>query len=460
MGSRQQGYVTLKDLAGNNLLSKLEDYRDGRSLLLFRCKECDQEYNTTGWLYKKSEDSKRCLKCKKKKKCASSEEREEYLRECIEVHGQYYDYSLVPDTFKMKDRIKIICPEHGVIEINAFEHKKCIGCGSCKGNRISQTKRKSVEQFIFEAHQKHNCKYGYDLVEYVNAQTKVKILCPKHGLFEQTPDVHLRGSGCSRCTNTSKSVRLILGLLEKHNVAYETEKIFKDCRDDRPLPFDVYIPEYNLCVEYDGIHHFKPTQFGSQTYEDALVAFENTKKHDTFKDIYCEERNLDLIRIAHTTNNPDAYLLNFLQNREKRKYFYSIDQYEEDMQKIFNYIRSFNYEEFCVYGILRGGLIMATHISNVFDCPLGVAKYQRYDSDDSRVILQVLHRQKDLPIFLVDDLISSGITIARVRSFLLHKFKKATIHPIVLFGEPNNDNIFYIQEHPRQWIVFFWEGSF
>jgi hypothetical protein len=52
--------------------------------------------------------------------------------------------------------------------------------------------------FIQKAKAKHNSKYDYSKVNYVNYRTKVKIICPKHGDFEQTPKDHLRG-GCSKC---------------------------------------------------------------------------------------------------------------------------------------------------------------------------------------------------------------------------------------------------------------------
>lgn len=41
--------------------------------------------------------------------------------------------------------------------------------------------------------------YNYNLVEYINEKTLVKIECIKHGIFEQTPDVHKKGHGCPKC---------------------------------------------------------------------------------------------------------------------------------------------------------------------------------------------------------------------------------------------------------------------
>ncbi len=61
------------------------------------------------------------------------------------------------------------------------------------------------EIFIKKANIKHNFKYDYSNVDYVDSLTKVKIICPIHGEFMQTPQNHLRGRGCSLCANIKKS---------------------------------------------------------------------------------------------------------------------------------------------------------------------------------------------------------------------------------------------------------------
>lgn len=47
--------------------------------------------------------------------------------------------------------------------------------------------------FIKKANTKHNFKYSYEFVNYVNSHTKVTIICPIHGNFTQTPGSHLVG---------------------------------------------------------------------------------------------------------------------------------------------------------------------------------------------------------------------------------------------------------------------------
>ena len=55
--------------------------------------------------------------------------------------------------------------------------------------------------FIEKAKQIHGDKYDYSLVDYKTIKTKVKIICPIHGVFEQTPEKHMNGQGCKGCAN-------------------------------------------------------------------------------------------------------------------------------------------------------------------------------------------------------------------------------------------------------------------
>jgi hypothetical protein len=58
--------------------------------------------------------------------------------------------------------------------------------------------------FAEKAKKVHSDKYDYSLVEYKSAKTKVKIICNKHGVFEQTPSNHLSGKGCRFCAKNVK----------------------------------------------------------------------------------------------------------------------------------------------------------------------------------------------------------------------------------------------------------------
>lgn len=141
---------------------------------------------------------------------------EEFITKAKEVHGDRYDYSKV-NYINTHTKVCIICPEHGEFwqEPNVHINQRC-GCPYCFGKIKS-----SKEEFIRKAKEVHGDKYDYSKVEYVNAHTKVCIICPEHGEFWQTPNGHLSGKGCENCHYTTKPYKF--NLLEE----FESEYAFK-----------------------------------------------------------------------------------------------------------------------------------------------------------------------------------------------------------------------------------------
>ena len=75
---------------------------------------------------------------------------------------------------------------------------------------------------------------------------------------------------------------------------FEKQKKFKNCKDKQLLSFDFYLIDYNICVEFDGRHHFETIDYWGG--EEKL---KYTQKHDKMKNIYCKKNNIKLIRIKH-----------------------------------------------------------------------------------------------------------------------------------------------------------------
>jgi hypothetical protein len=96
--------------------------------------------------------------------------------------------------------------------------------------------KNTLELFIYKANNKHNYKYDYSLVKYINNKTKISIIYPidNHGLFYQTPNSHLMGQGCVKCYIQLKPTYLKLSInsfKEKankvHNFKYDySESIY------------------------------------------------------------------------------------------------------------------------------------------------------------------------------------------------------------------------------------------
>lgn len=93
-------------------------------------------------------------------------------------------------------------------------------------------KKLTQEEFIRRARELHGDRYDYSKVEYVNARTKVCIVCPRHNEFWQTPRDHLSGYGCKTCglEVISDSKRMTLHCFldkanEIHNSKYNYSKV-------------------------------------------------------------------------------------------------------------------------------------------------------------------------------------------------------------------------------------------
>lgn len=122
-----------------------------------------------------------------------------FLNEAKGIFGEMYDFS-ISEYKGMKEKIKVICPEHGVFEIRPCDmiYKK-EGCPLCRYEKMARSKSMTAQEFIKKARKIHGNKYDYSLVNYKNNKTPVEIICKIHGRFWQLPNNHLRGEGCPCC---------------------------------------------------------------------------------------------------------------------------------------------------------------------------------------------------------------------------------------------------------------------
>lgn len=127
-----------------------------------------------------------------------------YIQKFQEVHGDDYDYSKVEYTHS-KDKIVIICKEHGEFLQTPNNHLKGVGCQACQGNRLKDTDE-CVKDFL----KNHGGLYDYSKVCYINNYTEVQIICKQHGEFYQTPHNHLKGQGCPKCQSHNQNTLYIL----------------------------------------------------------------------------------------------------------------------------------------------------------------------------------------------------------------------------------------------------------
>lgn len=237
-----------------------------------------------------------CPDCKGGTKISKSH----FIKKAKERHGNRYDYSQV--IYKNNHTpVKIICPEHGVFEQKPSDHYKH-RCPSCGEEVRASKKTLSQEEFIKKANDVHSNFFDYSKSVYKGHRNKVIITCPKHGDFEQMSNSHLSGRGCPKCKESTGERKIRL-FLESHNIEYQTEKTFKECRNIQPLRFDFFIPSKNLCIEYDGVFHFEETKNGFYSNQMLL----ETQKRDQIKTDFCNGKNgrPKLIRITYKEDVKD-----------------------------------------------------------------------------------------------------------------------------------------------------------
>ena len=121
---------------------------------------------------------------------------EEFINKANKVHNGKYDYSKV-EYVNAKTKVCIIYHEHGEFWQTPHNHLQGQGCPKC-----SPTLKLNKDVFIENSNKKHNGKYDYSKVKYINNRTKVCIICPEHGEFWQTPSNHMYGYGCAKCANS------------------------------------------------------------------------------------------------------------------------------------------------------------------------------------------------------------------------------------------------------------------
>lgn len=251
-------------------------------------------------------------------KCASEKRgiklrlsKKDFIDRSNKSHDYKYNYSLVDyNTSCDYKKIKILCPLHGIFEQQPSSHMNGCGCPKCANEKNHIDKLSNTDDFISKSIRIHKNKYEYSLVDYTNAHNKVKIICKNHGLFEQSANSHLNGNGCPMC-RISKGEEKIISFLDTNNIIYKKEYKFKDCKYKQVLKFDFYLPEYNMCIEYDGEQHFK--KYHKWENNDSKLTIRQIR--DQIKTNYCENNDIRLLRIPYTElKNIDFLLTEKLKN--------------------------------------------------------------------------------------------------------------------------------------------------
>lgn len=135
--------------------------------------------------------------------------KEAFISKSNEIHKGKYDYSKVDLTKGFKEKVLIVCPDHGDFNQDAGPHMLGKGCKKCSDKINGMKYRLTTEEFISRAVERHADTYDYSLSDYKTSEDKIKIICGVHGEFLQRPLCHLQGKGCAKCRNDNTTYNFI-----------------------------------------------------------------------------------------------------------------------------------------------------------------------------------------------------------------------------------------------------------
>lgn len=197
-----------------------------------------------------------------------------------------------------KSLVYVKCDKGHIIKISKNKIHSKYRCTKCNKENPKPRKIRKDYNIIKTGIELYDYKLLTNEEDYKGTKSEIQIECNKGHIYQTCYNVFQQGHRCPICKN-SKGEEKIKKILENHKIIFIEEKTFKDCKFKYGLPFDFYLPQYNCCIEYDGLQHFEPVDFAGNGKEWANNRFVDCVIRDTIKNEYCKYHNIKLIRIPY-----------------------------------------------------------------------------------------------------------------------------------------------------------------
>ena len=294
--TQEKYFERVKEIHGNVYAYKSEYFGMDKDIIVVCPKHGEFKIKAANHLYLKQG----CKYCSHQSYPSTLET---FIEKANLKHNFKYDYSKAIYV-NNKTKLKIICPIHGSFQMRPDDHLHGHGCRKCSKIANANKQKFTKEKFKKLSRIIHNNTYNYDDVDYINYETKVKIICPIHGEFWQTPDNHLHGHGCPHC-KASKLENKISKILKENNILHIRQQTFDWLKYKGNLFLDFYLPEYNIAIECQGLQHYQPIEYfgGQQEFKNILI-------RDHIKSKLCREHNIKLLYYSsNKVDNTEAIFI-------------------------------------------------------------------------------------------------------------------------------------------------------
>lgn len=226
---------------------------------------------------------------------------EDFLIKANVIHNSFFIYK--NEYLNGQTIMEIECPKHGVFFQSAKDHLSGRGCRNCYEDRRGETLKLTNNDFLARTKKIHG-KYEY-LEQYSGRNKKMDIKCPQHGIFNQFVGDHLNGHGCPQCAReTTKAVEEICQTLKDNNINF----ILNDKSILERKELDIYIPDKNLAIEFNGLYFHREglvdnLQYGKDKNYHLNKTNEcnkqNVRLFHIFEDEWKKNKELILVKIKH-----------------------------------------------------------------------------------------------------------------------------------------------------------------
>ena len=193
-----------------------------------------------------------------------------------------------------------LCNQEVLKSASSLVHKTYISCGCQKELNISRKRRIDLTGKRFgklvvlhleeERTSRDKNRNGHIFWVCKCDCGSIITVCSNNLMAKKEPTI---SCGCAKSRGEEKIARI----LSENGIEFEREKSFKNCISENGvlLRFDFYLPKQNTCIEYDGEQHYFANGRGWNTQKH----FEEIKKRDEIKNIFCQKERILLIRVPY-----------------------------------------------------------------------------------------------------------------------------------------------------------------
>lgn len=309
-----------------------------------------------------------CRKCQADTlRYAFADTKAEFVRKARKAHGRKFVY--LGDYVNSRIPILIECKEHGRFRQTPISHLKGTGCPKCGIEAIKAYHSSNHEEFLRKARSIHGNKFSYPQ-RYERATKLIRITCPIHGAFRQTPNSHLNGHGCRKCQSQQAAERnrltheeFVKKALKVHGRKFQYPETYKASVEPLLILCPVHgrfrqAPNKHLngqgcprCMESFGervvsrilerrrvrfvtqhkfsdcidkrplrfdfwlpqknalIEYDGPQHFEARDYYGGREHFNATQRRDRIKTAYARKKKIRLIRVRYSVRDIEAFLV-------------------------------------------------------------------------------------------------------------------------------------------------------